>query len=89
MHSIRSRTLALALVLGWPGVALAVISWVSYRDAQHEVEELFDALLVQTAQHLDATACGVYWTALATRFRRGWDFPSCSASWNCIGAPSS
>jgi two-component system sensor histidine kinase QseC len=51
MHSIRSRTLV--LVLGLLGVALAVISWMSYRDAQHEIEELFDAQLAQTARLLE------------------------------------
>ncbi|HET9463206.1 MAG TPA: ATP-binding protein [Thiobacillus sp.] len=51
MHSIRSRTLV--LVLGLLGVSLAVISWISYRDAQHEIEELFDAQLAQTARLLE------------------------------------
>lgn len=51
MHSIRSRTLV--LVLGLLGVALAIISWMSYRDAQHEIEELFDAQLAQTARLLE------------------------------------
>ena len=51
MHSIRSRTLA--LVLGVLGVALGTISWVSYRDAQHEIEELFDARLAQSARLLE------------------------------------
>jgi len=51
MHSIRSRTMA--LVLGLLGVSLAVISWLSYRDAQHEIEELFDAQLAQTARMLE------------------------------------
>ena len=51
MYSIRSRTLV--LVLGLLGVSLAVISWISYRDAQHEIEELFDAQLAQTARLLE------------------------------------
>ncbi len=51
MHSIRSRTMV--LVLGLLGVSLAVISWLSYRDAQHEIEELFDAQLAQTARMLE------------------------------------
>ena len=49
--SIRSRTLA--IVLGLLGVSLAGISWMSYRDAQHEIEELFDAQLAQTARLLE------------------------------------
>jgi two-component system sensor histidine kinase QseC len=49
--SIRSRTLV--LVLGLLGVSLAGISWMSYRDAQHEIEELFDAQLAQTARLLE------------------------------------
>lgn len=50
-HSIRSRTLV--LVLGLLGVSLSAISWLSYRDAQHEIEELFDAQLAQTARLLE------------------------------------
>lgn len=49
-HSIRARTLA--LVLGVLVLALTVISWRSYSDAQHEIEELFDAQLAQTARLL-------------------------------------
>ena len=41
MRSIRSRTLL--LVLGLLAVALSAISYVSYRDARHEIEELFAA----------------------------------------------
>lgn len=51
MTSIRSRTLA--IVLGLLGVSLAGISWMSYRDAQHEIEELFDAQMAQTARLLE------------------------------------
>lgn len=50
MRSIRSRTLL--LVLGLLGVALTAISYVSYRDARHEIEELFDAELAQQARLL-------------------------------------
>src|SRR5690606_18728475 len=50
MRSIRSRTLL--LVLGLLAVALSVISYVSYRDARHEIEELFDAVLAQQARLL-------------------------------------
>ncbi len=51
MHSIRSRTLA--LVLGVLVLSLGTISWFSYRDAQHEIEELFDARLAQSARLLE------------------------------------
>jgi len=51
MRSIRSRTLV--LVLGLLGVSLAGISWLSYRDAKHETEELFDAQLAHTARLLE------------------------------------
>ena len=50
MRSIRSRTLA--LVLGLLAVALTAISYVSYRDARHEIEELFDADPPQQARLL-------------------------------------
>ncbi len=50
MRSIRSRTLL--LVLGLLAVALSAISYVSYRDARHEIEELFDAELAQQARLL-------------------------------------
>jgi two-component system sensor histidine kinase QseC len=51
LRSIRSRTLA--LVLGVLTLALTVISWLSYSDAQHEIEELFDAQLAQGARLLE------------------------------------
>ncbi|MCM2331354.1 MAG: ATP-binding protein [Pseudomonas sagittaria] len=51
LRSIRSRTLA--LVLGVLCVALTLISWRSYSDAQHEIEELFDAQLAQGARLLE------------------------------------
>lgn len=51
MRSIRTRTLA--LVLGLLAVSLAAISWKSYKDAEHEIEELFDAQLAQTARLLE------------------------------------
>ena len=50
MRSIRSRTLL--LVLGLLAVALSAISYVSYRDARHEIEELVDAVLAQQARLL-------------------------------------
>lgn len=50
-HSIRARTLA--VVLGVLTITLLVISWRSYRDAQHEIEELFDAQLAQSARLLE------------------------------------
>lgn len=47
-RSIRQRTLA--LLLGTLLVSLSLISWRSYRDARHEIEELFDAQLAQSAR---------------------------------------
>ncbi|MEX6502268.1 ATP-binding protein [Pseudomonas zhanjiangensis] len=51
MRSIRARTLL--LVLGLLGLTTSLISYKSYRDAQHEIEELFDAQLAQTARLLE------------------------------------
>jgi len=51
MVSIRARTLL--LVLGLLGLSMSLISYKSYRDAQHEIEELFDAQLAQTARLLE------------------------------------
>lgn len=50
MRSIRARTLF--LVLGVLTLSLLLISYWSYQDARHEVEELFDAQLAQTARLL-------------------------------------
>lgn len=50
MRSIRARTLL--LVLGLLTLSLGLIAYQSYRDAQHEIEELFDAQLAQTARLL-------------------------------------
>ncbi|SFI92516.1 two-component system, OmpR family, sensor histidine kinase QseC [Pseudomonas guineae] len=50
MRSIRARTLL--LVLGLLSLSMTLISYNSYRDAQHEIEELFDAQLAQTARLL-------------------------------------
>lgn len=50
MISIRARTLL--LVLGLLSLSMTLISYKSYRDAQHEIEELFDAQLAQTARVL-------------------------------------
>lgn len=50
MPSIRARTLL--LVLGMLSLSMTLISYKSYRDAQHEIEELFDAQLAQTARLL-------------------------------------
>ena len=50
MRSIRRRVLL--LVLGLLSVVLSVIALISYRDAQHEIEELFDAQLAQYARLL-------------------------------------
>ncbi len=51
MWSLRSRVLA--LVLGLLTLSLPMISYKSYRDAQHETEELFDAQLAQSARLLE------------------------------------
>ncbi|KON79492.1 ATP-binding protein [Azoarcus sp. PA01] len=51
MGSIRTRTLV--LVLGLLAISMGTISWKSYSDAQHEIEELFDAQLAQTARVLE------------------------------------
>jgi len=48
MNSIRRRTLF--LVLGLLGFTLPFLSYWSYSDARHEVEEVFDAELLQTAR---------------------------------------
>ena len=49
MPSIRARLLLLLALLG---VSLSLVSLKSYRDARHEVEEVFDAELAQTARLL-------------------------------------
>ena len=54
MRSIRARTLL--LVLGLLSLSMTLISYKSYRDAQHEIEELFDAQLAQTARMLAGMA---------------------------------
>lgn len=48
MRSIRSRTLV--LVLGLLAVSMTFLSLKSYLDARHEIEELFDAQLAQSAR---------------------------------------
>ncbi|WP_339461537.1 ATP-binding protein [Pseudomonas sp. EA_105y_Pfl2_R69] len=50
MRSIRARTLL--LVLSLLSLSMSAISYKSYRDAQHEIEELFDAQLAQSARLL-------------------------------------
>lgn len=50
IRSIRARTLL--LVLGLLILSTSLIAYKSYRDAQHEIEELFDAQLAQTARLL-------------------------------------
>ncbi|OHC27495.1 MAG: two-component sensor histidine kinase [Pseudomonadales bacterium RIFCSPLOWO2_12_59_9] len=50
MRSIRARTLV--LVLSVLSFSMALISYRSYRDANHEIEELFDAQLAQSARLL-------------------------------------
>lgn len=51
LDSIRTRTLV--LVLGVLALSLSLISWRSYRDAQHEIEELFDAYLAHASRLLE------------------------------------
>ena len=48
MTSIRRRTLGLVLLMF--AISMLVIGITSYRDATHEVEELFDARLAQNAR---------------------------------------
>ncbi|MDO8697343.1 MAG: ATP-binding protein [Pseudomonas sp.] len=50
LRSIRARTLV--LVLSVLSFSMALISYRSYRDANHEIEELFDAQLAQSARLL-------------------------------------
>ena len=50
MRSIRARLLVLLVVL--LGVSLTLVSLKSYRDARHEIEEVFDAELAQAARLL-------------------------------------
>lgn len=50
MRSIRARTLL--LVLGVLSISLTLISWKSYLDARHEIEEIFDAALAQSSRLL-------------------------------------
>ena len=48
MRSIRARVLGVVLAL--LVVMLTTLSWRSYRDAQHEIEEVFDAQLAHAAR---------------------------------------
>ncbi|GAA4412288.1 ATP-binding protein [Quisquiliibacterium transsilvanicum] len=50
MRSIRARILVLLLAL--LGLSLSLISFKTYRDAEHELQEVFDAELAQTARLL-------------------------------------
>ena len=45
-----SATAPWLLVLGILLLSLSLISWRSYRDARHEIEELFDAQLAHSAR---------------------------------------
>jgi len=56
MGSIRARTLLLVLLL--LTVTTSVLTYKSYRDAQHEIEELFDARLAQSARLLEGMLHG-------------------------------
>jgi len=71
LRSIRSRTLV--LVLGVLCVALSLISWRSYIDAQHEIEELFDALLAHSARLLEGMAGGDLSPSARTALQRALD----------------
>ncbi|MGM0832551.1 MAG: ATP-binding protein [Pseudomonadota bacterium] len=51
MSSIRQRTLGLALLVF--GASMLVIGFISYRYAAHEIEELHDASLAQSARLLE------------------------------------
>ena len=54
--SIRGRTLLLVLLL--LTVTTSLLTYKSYRDAQHEIEELFDARLAQSARLLEGLLHG-------------------------------
>ena len=54
--SIRSRTLLLVLLL--LTVTTSLLTYKSYRDARHEIEELFDARLAQSARLLEGLLHG-------------------------------
>lgn len=54
--SIRGRTLLLVLLL--LTLVTSLLTYKSYRDAQHEIEELFDARLAQSARLLEGLLHG-------------------------------
>ena len=54
--SIRGRTLLLVLLL--LTLTTSLLTYKSYRDAQHEIEELFDARLAQSARLLEGLLYG-------------------------------
>ena len=56
MGSIRGRTLLLVILL--LTVTTSLLTYKSYRDAQHEIEELFDARLAQSARLLEGLLHG-------------------------------
>ena len=56
MASIRSRTLLLVLLL--LTLTTSLLTYKSYRDARHEIEELFDARLAQSARLLEGLLQG-------------------------------
>ncbi|MBF7729374.1 ATP-binding protein [Pseudomonas sp. N040] len=56
MDSIRGRTLLLVLLL--LTVTTSLLTYKSYLDAQHEIEELFDARLAQSARLLEGMLLG-------------------------------
>ena len=54
--SIRGRTLLLVILL--LTVSTSLLTYKSYRDAEHEIEELFDARLAQSARLLEGLLRG-------------------------------
>ncbi|MGL6123263.1 MAG: ATP-binding protein, partial [Shewanella sp.] len=47
------RLVLTLLILSGISVSVAVSSWLSTRDAKHQIEELFDAQMLQTAKMLE------------------------------------
>ena len=80
MASIRRRTLL--LVLGLLGVALGAISFLGYRDARHEIQELFDARLAQQARLLAGMIPGGMAAAARAALRSNLEFIRTSSRWS-------
>ena len=47
------RLVLTLLILSGISVSVAVSSWLSTRDSKHQIEELFDAQMLQTAKMLE------------------------------------